>query len=36
VVKTLRAVAGIKQIPENEVAKVTTANAAHFFGLAAQ
>jgi TatD DNase family protein len=33
VVRSLQAVARIKQIPEAEVAKVTTANAVRFFGL---
>lgn len=33
VVRTLQAVAGIKQMPETDVAKVTTENAARFFGL---
>ncbi len=33
VVRTLQAVARIKQIPETEVAKVTTENAVRFFGL---
>jgi TatD DNase family protein len=33
VVKTLQAVARIKQIPDPEVAKATTENAVRFFGL---
>jgi TatD DNase family protein len=33
VVRSLQAVARLKQLPEAEVAKVTTANAFRFFGL---
>jgi Tat protein secretion system quality control protein TatD with DNase activity len=36
VVRSLQAVAMVKQIPEAEVAKVTTANAVLFFGLGHQ